>query len=86
MAGGFYRDDSFFETESSNIMNGIDFARANLSKGESEEFCLDCDEPIPQARREAAKGCKYCIQCQTKHDAKLSSYYNRRGSKDSQIR
>ena len=26
--------------------------------------CLDCEEPIPEARRKAAPGCQRCINCQ----------------------
>lgn len=48
--------------------NGIAIARSMLPTGESEVFCLDCNEPIPEARRVAQKGCKYCIDCQVHHD------------------
>ncbi len=27
--------------------------------------CLDCDEPIPVARREAVPGCTRCVACQS---------------------
>jgi phage/conjugal plasmid C-4 type zinc finger TraR family protein len=30
----------------------------------SATHCLDCDDPIPQARREASLGCERCIDCQ----------------------
>jgi phage/conjugal plasmid C-4 type zinc finger TraR family protein len=36
-------------------------AVANL---ESQTYCLECGEEIPQARRAAQRGCKYCIECQ----------------------
>lgn len=26
----------------------------------------DCGEPIPQARREASPGCRFCAECQTR--------------------
>ncbi len=26
--------------------------------------CIDCEEPIPAARREAVPGCQRCIQCE----------------------
>lgn len=32
--------------------------------GSSEEYCIDCGESIPEARRLAAPGCKRCIDCQ----------------------
>ncbi len=28
----------------------------------------DCGEPIPQARREALPGCRYCVRCQARRD------------------
>lgn len=30
--------------------------------------CIDCDNVIPQARREAVRGCERCIDCQTESD------------------
>lgn len=30
----------------------------------SFERCADCDEPIPEARRVAARGCTRCADCQ----------------------
>ena len=32
--------------------------------------CLDCGDPIPEARRLAAKGCERCIDCQWDVDKK----------------
>jgi len=31
---------------------------------ESRTHCVDCEEPIPEARRNAQKGCKRCRDCQ----------------------
>lgn len=30
--------------------------------------CLDCGEEIPVERRQAAPGCRRCIECQTTHE------------------
>lgn len=30
--------------------------------------CLDCEEPIPEARRKAVPGCQRCIDCQQLHE------------------
>jgi phage/conjugal plasmid C-4 type zinc finger TraR family protein len=30
----------------------------------SRRECLDCEEPIPEARRNAVPGCERCIDCQ----------------------
>lgn len=38
--------------------------RAGNTSAVSAEFCEDCDEPIPQRRREAVPGCQTCIDCQ----------------------
>ncbi len=35
---------------------------------QSARYCLGCDAEIPQARREAAPGCQYCVQCQSKRE------------------
>lgn len=29
------------------------------------DFCAECGEPIPEARRLAVSGCRLCIECQT---------------------
>ena len=62
-------------------------ARARIPAGESERFCGDCGEPIPEKRRAALPGVKTCIACQSGIDRAVShSAINRRGSKDSQLR
>lgn len=30
----------------------------------SYSHCLDCGDPIPEARQKAVKGCKLCVLCQ----------------------
>ena len=32
------------------------------------EVCIDCDEPIPDARRKAVPGCCRCIDCQAEFE------------------
>lgn len=32
------------------------------------EFCAECGEPIPEARRLAVPGCRLCIDCQTERE------------------
>ena len=48
-----------------------DALAAHLRKtphGESLSACIDCDEPIPEARQRAMPGCRRCIECQTMHE------------------
>ena len=33
--------------------------------GTGPHYCIDCDNTIPQARREAIRGCERCAECQT---------------------
>lgn len=88
MAVGWARDGAVQDQIDASIEDAVSEARRNLHQGESAEFCEECDAPIPQARREAIPGVRLCIQCQSKLEAKQvkSSLYNRRGSKDSQLR
>ena len=63
-------------------------ARSHLNHGASAEYCDECGEPIPEARRSALPGVRYCVKCQSALDKLEASHsgYNRRGSKDSQLR
>lgn len=56
--------------------------------GESLADCAECGEAIPEARRKALPGVKICIDCQQERDQtfKVSPGFNRRGSKDSQLK
>jgi len=45
--------------------DGVAAVISQLPKGESLEFCEECGVDIPEKRRLAIKGVKYCIDCQT---------------------
>lgn len=86
---GWGGEDNFQETIQSTVDDAVDWARLELElmgSKESELYCEDCDIEIPLQRRLIAKGCTRCVSCQSKHDVIARPYYNRRGSKDSQIR
>ena len=88
MAKGWVNDDSVTDQISDSIADEVCRARQMLPKGASLEFCQECEECIPQARRQALPGVRLCVQCQRELDKSRghSSLYNRRGSKDSQLR
>ncbi len=44
-------------------------ARAAVADGPGSELCQICEEPIPQARREAMSGCCHCVGCQREIEA-----------------
>ncbi|ASD51958.1 DksA-like zinc-finger protein [Pseudomonas phage PspYZU05] len=86
MASGFGSCDNFQDTIKATVDNAIDFARSNIHLGESLLFCEECDEEIPEKRRNALV-VRCCIDCQDMLDKKSKFVqYNRRASKDSQLR
>ena len=87
MAGGWTRDGAVQDQIDDSVTDAVAAARARMPQGESEKFCVECGEPIPDRRREALPGVKTCIECQSGRDRAVShSAINRRGSKDSQLR
>ncbi|WP_104204705.1 DksA/TraR family C4-type zinc finger protein [Billgrantia saliphila] len=88
MAGGWSRDGAVQEQIDSTVEDALQRARSELPRGESLTHCEECGEPIPQARREAMPGVRLCVACQSERDEQRTAYsgYNRRGSKDSQLR
>lgn len=88
MAVGWAGDGAVTQQIQDSISDEIKRARKNVPCGESLQFCEECGEEIPQARREAIAGVRLCIACQNEADkqAKATSLYNRRGSKDSQLK
>lgn len=88
MAGGFAKDGAVQDQIDATIEDAIKRARSELPSGESLLDCVECDASIPQARRQAIPGVRLCIPCQEVHDKEQKdiSGYNRRGSKDSQLR
>ena len=87
MATGWAHDGAVQEQIDSTIDDAVERARQQLPQGPSAEYCQNCDKPIPEGRRQAIIGVQLCIACQTLEDQQNSySGYNRRGSKDSQLR
>ena len=70
------------------VKDAIKRAKSQLPTGPSLEACAECGAKIPEARREAIPGVRLCLACQEESDKKAVSNagYNRRGSKDSQLR
>lgn len=89
MAVGWARDGAVNEQIEASIADEVERVRAATRQaGESLTHCALCDEPIPEARRKAVPGVRLCIDCQRERDARPVSRaaYNRRGSKDSQLK
>jgi phage/conjugal plasmid C-4 type zinc finger TraR family protein len=88
MATGWAGDGAVQDQIDSTVDDGVKRARSKLPHGKSRTHCEECDTKIPEARRKAVPGVRLCVDCQEAHDRDEKSYsgYNRRGSKDSQLR
>ena len=88
MASGWAGDGAVQEQIQDSINDEVARARRNLPTGESLTHCEECGEAIPPARRLALPGVRLCIACQQEadKDQQAVTLYNRRGSKDSQLR
>lgn len=89
MAGGWARDGAVSEQIEASISEELDRMKARKQPvGDSLTHCADCEEPIPEARRQAVPGVKLCLDCMQDRDAAYRSRpgINRRGSKDSQLK
>lgn len=88
MAGGFTKDGAVQDQIDATVEDAVKRVRGRLPQGASLHHCAECGKSIPEARRVAVPGVRFCIACQSGRDAeqKAVSGYNRRGSKDSQLR
>ena len=87
MASGWAPDGAVQDQIDDTVSDGVLRARARMPSGEAQTHCIECGDAIPQARRHALAGVRTCIGCQTERDRRpVSVGFNRRGSKDSQLR
>ena len=88
MATGWAGDGAVQDQIDATVKDGIKRARSQLREGPGLTHCEDCDAAIPLARRKAMPGVRLCVPCQEAQDREQGSQggYNRRGSKDSQLR
>ena len=88
MATGWAGDGAVQQQIDDSIADAVKRARAQLPAGPSLSHCESCGGAIPEARRQAVPGVRLCVDCQAEADRQLqpAGPYNRRGSKDSQLR
>lgn len=88
MATGWAGDGAVQDQIDATVKDGINRVRSKLPKGESLKRCEECDAKILEARRKAIPGVRLCVPCQEIRDQEdeTAGGYNRRGSKDSQLR
>jgi phage/conjugal plasmid C-4 type zinc finger TraR family protein len=88
MATGWAGDGAVQEQIDATVQDGINRAQSRLPQGPGLTHCEHCGAAIPQARRDAIPGVRLCVPCQEADDREAVQFsgYNRRGSKDSQLR
>ena len=87
MATGWAGDGAVQDQIDATVKDGIQRARSRLPSGPGLSHCEECGAAIPEARRRAIPGVRVCVACQEARDRDGAfSGYNRRGSKDSQLR
>ncbi len=88
MASGWAKDGAVQEQIDSSVEDAVLQVRSQLPQGESLLNCEECGEKLPLARRKAIKGVRLCINCQSEMEEMQTNHsqYNRRESKDSQLR
>ena len=88
MAGGWASDGAVQNQIDASVEDAVERARSRLPRGESAKTCRECGAGIPEARRQAIPGVRLCVACQEEADQqdKSGAGYNRRASKDSQLR
>ncbi len=88
MAGGFTKDGAVQDQIDASLEDEVNRVRDQLPKGDSAFDCDECGATIPEARRKAVPGVRLCVSCQEIVDCEQKAFagYNRRGSKDSQLR
>ena len=87
MASGWAPDGAVQDQIDDTIIDGVSRARALMPAGEGMTHCVECGEEIPAARRRAMPGACTCVPCQAERDARpATTPFNRRGSKDSQLK
>ncbi len=88
MAVGWARDEAVQDQIDASVEDAVKRVRSRLPDGEGLTHCEECETVIPEARRKAIPGVRLCVNCQSALEEKETAFtgFNRRGSKDSQLR
>ena len=88
MAGGWSRNGAVQDQIDASLDDAVKLARSRLPEGEGCTHCRECETEIPKARRRAVPGVCLCVRCQSALEERQTTPtgFNRRGSKDSQLK
>lgn len=65
---GYGGPDDEAQRAAIRVEEQVALARSQLPTGPGTLVCVECDEPIPEARRKAMPGTRLCVECQALHD------------------
>jgi phage/conjugal plasmid C-4 type zinc finger TraR family protein len=65
---GYGGPDDEQERAAIRVEEAIALARSQLPTGPGTTHCVECGEPIPEARRKAMVGTYLCVECQERKD------------------
>ena len=87
MASGWAPDGAVQDQIDDTVTDEVLRARARMPSGAGQAHCMECGDEIPEARRRALPGARTCVPCQSARDRRPANIgFNRRGSKDSQLK
>ena len=87
MARGWAPDGAVEDQIDDTVTDEVMRAWACMPTGEGQTHCVECGDAIPEARRRVLPGVRTCVECQSARDGRPASIgFNRRGSKDSQLK
>jgi len=71
---GYGGPDDEAQRAAIRVEEQIALARSLLPTGPGSPICNDCGDPIPEARRKALPGVRYCVDCQSLKDDDKPSF------------
>ena len=88
MATGWAGDGAVQDQIDATVKDAVTRAKSQLPSGPGLSHCEECGATIPEARRNVIPGVRLCVACQEAGERESGQFsgYNRRGSKDSQLR
>jgi RNA polymerase-binding transcription factor DksA len=88
MATGWAKEGAVQEQIDATIKDAVNRAQSRLPQGPGLTHCAECGAEIAPARREAMPSARLGLAGQDAQDRDVETFsgYNRRGSKDSQLR
>jgi RNA polymerase-binding transcription factor DksA len=88
MATGWAKEGAVQDQIDATVKDALSRVKSRLPQGPGLTHCAECGMEIPLARRDAIAGVRLCLACQDAQDRDMALFsgYNRRGSKDSQLR